>query len=319
MAGLFTRLVRPPRPPHAFVLTRERLVYVRREARIKADASLTGGSPYTVLARNLPEGALVLNGGGVPSAGAPLARVVAELLNEAGGRVPAASLVIPDSFVHVLAVDLPEPEKNVKETVEVLEWKLGKTFGDPPPPVRLAWQTAGSGTSGTRVVAIAAPEEAAASWENAFAPLRIGALETASLAISNLGRRIVQGNGFLLWADGETATTLFLKNGDLRFVRTKTTSDPDEALQEIRLAASFVANEGLRAGAEPPALDVEGLCAAGPWGSPVIERFRAFRAEAGGRDPQPLTRATLLAEAAAPKKADDDPAVLAGLCALTAD
>jgi hypothetical protein len=313
----FSRLFRSSRPPHAFVLTRDRLVYVRRDPK---EPQVLGGSGVATFSRPLPAGAFTETDWGSPVAGPLLARALGAMLEEAGRRPSVASLAVPDDFVHVLVIDVEDPEKAPKETDEILSWKLAKTYGEPAPPLRIAWQTAGPGSAGARVIAVAAPEEAVASWEAPFASLgiRIGAVETASFAVSYLGRKSVSGNGFLVWADGSAATTIFLRDGAVRFVRTKSTADPDEALQEIRLAASFVASDAARPGTEAPALDIDGACAAGPAGSPVVERFRAFRAESGGRDPSPLSRAALAPDTS-PKRKDEDPAVLVALGAMAGE
>jgi hypothetical protein len=316
----FVSLLKAARPPHAFALTRDRLVYVRRAPKKKG----TLGIPeIETFARPLPAGAFTETADGTPLAGPLLARALGAILEEAGKRPSVASLAVPDDYVHVLAVDVEDPDQSPKETDEILSWKLAKTFGEPAPPLRVAWQSAGPGATGTRVLAVAAPEEAAASWEAPFASLgiRIGAVETASLAIAALGKKAVSGSGFLVWADGDAATTIFLKDGSVRFIRTKKTSDPDEALQEIRLAASFVASDLARTGGEPPALDIDGACAAGPPGSPVVERLRAFRAESGGRDPSPLSRAALVSEpgSAGARTPIEDPSVLVALGAMAGE
>jgi hypothetical protein len=309
------------RPPHAFALTRDRLVYVRRDPKMKKGA--LGSPEIETFSRPLPAGAFTETPDGTPLAGPLLARALGAILEEAGKRPSVASLAVPDDFVHILAVDVEDPEKSPKETDEILTWKLAKSFGEPAPPLRISWQTAGSGASGTRVLAVAAPEEAAASWEAPFASLgiRIGAVETASLAIASLARKSISGSGFLVWADGDAATTIFLKDGGVRFIRTKKTPDPDEALQEIRLAASFVAADLAKPGGEPPALDIDGACAAGPPGTPVVERLRAFRAESGGRDPAPLSRAALVTEpsSAAARRQPEDPSVLVALGAMAGE
>jgi hypothetical protein len=210
--------------------------------------------------------------------------------------VGSASLVVPDDFVRVLTVDAEDAERRPREVEEILAWKFGKTFGEPVPDLRLSWQPAGPGAGGTRILALAIPEEAAASWEAPFekAGVRIGAIETASLAVSTLAVRAL-GTGFLVWAEGPSATTLFFKGGALRFLRTKETADAEEALQEIRLAASYVAAEASPPGAGngiPAALT--GPCGAGPSGSPVVEAFRAFQAQEGGTAPTALSLSALL-------------------------
>ncbi|MCK6683938.1 MAG: hypothetical protein L6R30_16170 [Thermoanaerobaculia bacterium] len=313
-----SRLFRMVRPSHAFVLTRNRLVYVGQRPG-KKGAKETDNAPVFMVSRPLPEGALKPGPRGIPVAGKEMDGVVSRLAQDIGAKITATSLCIPDDFVRVISVDVDAPEKNPKEVNEILRWKFAKMFGDTPPPLRIAWQTAGPGSEGgTRVLAMATLEETAASLEDSFqkAGIRVGALESAAVAVSYLGKRALpQGRGFVLWADGDAATTVFFREGRLRFLRTKATSDPDEALQEIRLAASFVAQGDKEEVLEQP-LDVAEPCAAGPLGSPIISRFRAFRAEQGGRDPQPITKAALFPATPVVSGAAVTDATLAGVAGV---
>jgi len=311
--------LKSPLPPHAFVVERERLVYVGRRDAKGRPAPLGMGS-LLVLSRALPAGTFREGPGGAPVAGAALAATASALAAESGAKITAASLVVPDDFVRVLAIEAEKPNESPKETEEVLRWRLARMFGDATPH-RLAWQAAENGKGPGRLLAVAAPEEAVASWEAAFAPLgiRIGGLKTAALAVAPLASRVLAGDGFLVWAPSETATTVFFAADGLKFVRTKATADVEEALQEIRLASSFV--EGAAAAppvAESAGLDVVGRCAAGPSSSPVVERFARFRAENGGVPPKTLTPANLAAAGLVPPgTAGDDAVLLPALGAMT--
>jgi hypothetical protein len=290
--------LRTKRPAHAFVLSRGRLTYVGPEPPSRS----AKGIPPTlrVLSRPLPEDAFVPGPAGIPLAAPSLAGAAARLLAEAAVKMPAAALVVPDDFVHVLVVDVEEPERHAKEVEEILTWKFGRTFGEPVPPLRLSWQEAGPGASGTRVVALTVPEEAAASWEAPFerAGIRIGAVEIESLAVSSLGSRSLSGDGLVVWAHGATASVAYFEKGSLRFLRVRTASDTLSALQEVRLTASYVAppvpstGDASPESAEPPLARIP--CAAGPYGEPVVDAFLAFRAESGGAPVVPLSLEALL-------------------------
>ena len=130
-------------------------------------------------------------------------------------------------------------------------------------------------------------EQAASSWEGPFekAGIRIGALEAAAFAISSLGAR-VPGDGFLVWTDGETATTLVYTGSQLRFARTRPYTEASEAVQDVRHAVTFGTQERP---AEAPPADIAGRCVAGPQESGVFEALRTFRAEAGASEPEVLT------------------------------
>jgi hypothetical protein len=159
------------------------------------------------------------------------------------------------------------------------------------------------------------PEPAAASWEAPFekAGIRIGALETGAFAVSALAKAASAGDSFLVWADSDTATALFYTNGSLRFARTRPIfGDADEALHEVRLAASYLGEGG--------GDDLAAPCAAGPVGSPVVQALDAFRKGRGLSGPSLLALSVLVpGVSVAPAASSSDPAVLMGLGALAGD
>lgn len=288
--------LRTKRPPHAFVLGRTRLTYVGPE---KPGRSAAGTPPAVrALTSALPEDAFVEGVSGSPVAGPSFAGAVSRLVAQASVKMPAASLVVPDEFVRVLVVEVEEPERHAREVEEILTWKFGRTFGEPVPPLRLSWRPAGPGASGTRVLALAVPEEAAGSWEAPFekAGVRIGAVEIQSLAVSSLGSGAIAGEGLVVWAHGATATVAHFQKGSLRFLRVRSAADAVAAIQELRLTASFVAPVP-----SPEASPEDGgsplvriACAAGPAGSPIVAALAAFRAEHGGPPLAPISLGALL-------------------------
>lgn len=305
---------RSPRPPHAFVLTRDRLVYVG-PADGKRRSALSAAPAFRVVSRPLPPDAFTTGPDGSPLAEPALSGALQRLLAEAGTKIRDASLVVPDAWVKLLVLDAAEPEKHEREIDDMLRWKFSRAFDGEAPDLRLAWQPAGAGAEGTRVLAVAVAEKAASSWEAPFekAGIRIGALETAAFAVSALGTRSL-GDGFLVWTDDDTTTTLVYAGSLLRFARTRSYTEPGEAVQDIRLAVTFgIPDRPAEAG---PA-DVAGRCAAGPQESPVVEELRGFRAAAGASQPEPLTLSRLAPGATVtPAEAAQDPATLAALGVL---
>jgi hypothetical protein len=317
-----TRWLRTKRPSHAFVLSRRRLAYVGPEGASKGAAGVPAS--IRVVTRALPADALAEGVAGLPVAGAAYAGAVARLLAEVAVRMPAASLVVADDFVRVLVIDAVDPEENPKEVEEVLAWKFGRTFGEPAPPLRLSWQASGPGESDTRVVALAAPEEAVASWEAPFekAGIRLGALEIESLAVSSLGLSALGGDGLVVWAPGPTATVVHFEKGSLRFVRVRSTADAFSALQELQMTASYVSPRGTAApgGTETALADGESPvvrmpCAAGPAGAPLVEMLSGFRREHGGPPPSLLSPEALVPGLRAASGVDEA-TVLAALGAM---
>ncbi len=305
---------RSPRPPHAFVLTRERLVYVGPAGPVRRPA-LAAAPAFRVLSRPLPPEAFTAGPNGSPHAGPALSGALQRLLAEVAVKIPAASLVVPDGWVKLLVVEAEEPERHAREVEEMLRWKFGRAFGEPAAALRLSWQPAGAGAEGTRILALAVEEDAVSSWEGPFekAGIRLGALETAAFAVSRLGAR-APGDRFFVWADDDTATTLVFAGGQLRFARTRPFKEAGEAVQDVRLAVVFGMPDQP---ADAPHADVAGNCAAGPPGSPVAAAMRAFREGAGAAVPDVLTLVRLLpGTTVTPAEAAQDPATLAALGAL---
>jgi hypothetical protein len=306
---------RSPRPPHAFVLGRDRLVYVGPQDPTKK--AVLGAAPaLRVVSRPLPEDAFTPGPGDVPVAGPAVAGALQRLLAEVAVKIQAASLVVPDGFAKILAVDVEDAERNQRETDEMIAWKFGRSFGEPAPELRVSWHPVGPGTAGTRILAVAVPEPAAASWEAPFekAGIRIGALETGAFAVSALSKPAPAGDSFLVWADGDTATALFFGDGTLRFARTRPVfGDAEAALHEIRLAAAYLHGGG---GGD----ELAAPCAAGPAGAAVVEALVAFRRTRGVDAPAPLALGALIPGASvAPVSSASDPAILMGLGALAGE
>jgi hypothetical protein len=273
------------RPPHAFVLTENRLVHVSlpREAR---GIRPIGGA--TVTSRDLPPGTFRPGPAGLPVAGPGLGQAISSLLPQKE-RLTAASLAVPDGFVKAATVDLePGAQKHPRELAEVLRWKVSRLYGEPSPELRITWCEAGvAPDGGTRLLVLASPEETIASLEAAFLThgIRIGALEPAALAMSAIASLALSGTGLVVFTDGPNVSTVFLEKGAVRFVRSRETAgDPEQALQEIRLAAAFVGG----ASSEGAGLDLTGEVVVEPASAPASIRFREYLVENGGKEPVSL-------------------------------
>ncbi len=80
-------------------------------------------------------------------------------------------------------------------------------------------------------------------------------------------------------------STVFLEKGAVRFLRTReAAADPEQALQEIRLAAAFVGGPS----ADGSGLDLTGEVVVVPEWAPASIRFREFLLENGGKEPVSL-------------------------------
>ena len=273
------------RPPHAFVLTQDRLVRVSLPREARGVRPIGGAS---VTSRDLPPGTFREGPAGLPVAGPGLGQAISSLLLPKD-RLTAASLAVPDGFVKAATVDLePGAQKRPKELGEMLRWKVSRLYGEPAPELRITWCEAGAAPDGgIRLLVLASPEETIVSLETAFQAhgIRIGALEPAALAMSAIASLALAGTGLVVFTEGPNVSTVFLEKGAVRFLRTReTAADPDQALQEIRLAAAFVGG----ASAEGSGLDLAGDVVVVPDSAPASVRLREFLQENGGKEPLSL-------------------------------
>lgn len=245
-----------------------------------------GGAVVT--SRDLPPGTFLPGPAGLPVVGPGLGQAISSLLPQKE-RLTAASLAVPDGFVRAATVDLePGAQKRPRELAEMLRWKVSRLYGEPAPELRITWCEAGAAPDGgTRLLVLASPEETIASLEAAFLSqgIRIGALEPAALALSALASRALGGTGLVVFTDGPSVSTVFLEKGAVRFLRSReAAADPEQALQEIRLATAFVG------GSRPEGSggDQPGDAVVLPASAPASIRFRDYLLETGGREPIPL-------------------------------
>jgi hypothetical protein len=312
--GLLARVLDPlrrswgfRRPPHAFVLTNDRLVHVALAREAQAGRKATGAR---ISSRDLPPGTFSVGAGGIPVAGPLFGQAISSLL-QPKERITAASLAVPDGFVKVATVDVEaDAAKRPRELSEVLRWKVSRLYGEPSPALRITWCDAGtSPDGGKRLLVLGAPEETVSSLEAAFSAhgIRIGVIEPAALALSAIASAAVGGTGLVVFTDGPNVSTVFLEKGDVRFLRTRDTAgDPEQALEEIRLAASFVGGVT----ADGPGPEVAGNVVVVPESAPVSARFREYRNENGGGEPSSLL--PVLVTRGFPTRVED-PALLVGL------
>ena len=171
-------LLRTPPPVHAFALGENELLYgrlsSRRDALVRVEVAPLAADWFHLG----PVGLLQVER---PVLDAALAAVLAPL-----ERAPErASLVVPNSWVRSVLVEVGSLPRQREEAEEVLRWRLKKLLPCRPDEVRLDFRP---GAENGRVLVLIALDRPLARVEEAFAEagVTIGRLEPAVLALSSL-------------------------------------------------------------------------------------------------------------------------------------
>lgn len=164
----------PVVPPHVFCLLPEGVTY----ARVRLE-----GPPGFEEARHFryPAGSAE---GGLPTREA-IAEAVKAARALAGGRLSRASVVFPDAWTRVLAVELDAMPARSEAGREMVLWKLKKLLPGHPVDLSVEWEPMPELTDEKRVLVAATPRETIAAIERAFeeSGVRIGYLAPAGLAL----------------------------------------------------------------------------------------------------------------------------------------
>jgi hypothetical protein len=231
-------------PPHVFCLLTEGVTYasVRREPPVGFAQSRHFAYPPNTL--------------GAGASGTPLftREAVAEAV-ESGrrlseGHLSRASVVFPDAWTRMLAVDfdsLPDSEPAVREMVL---WKLKKLLPGVTSDLTVVFREMAPVGAGKRLLVAAAPTETLASIEKAFesAGVRIGVLAPASLmlfeGLAPLLSARAGGEYALIHRATHSFVFLVVKDGTPLFFRQRPSEEEGgNHEQEVRLSLSYYADK----------------------------------------------------------------------------
>jgi hypothetical protein len=279
--------LRPVVPPHVFSL-------------------LPGGVTYVNVRRDPPRGfvharhfAYPAGTVGASAAGTPLytRESIAEAVEAgrrlSGGRLTRASVVFPDSWARILAIDfetLPESEDAAQE---MIRWKIRKLLPGITAELEVVSREMTSVGEGRRLLVAATPAETLRSVEQSFeaAGVRVGMLAPASLVLFEglsgaLGAR-AGGDYALVHLAPDAFVVVLARDGVPIFFRQRPVEEnADEREQEVRLSLSYYTEKlngaGLKAvwthdsagAGELPASAFP--IAATPLSSPLFDADRAF-------------------------------------------
>jgi hypothetical protein len=190
---------------------------------------------------------------GVGSSGTPLfsRAAIADVVDAgrklSGGRLSRASVVFPDSWARILAIDfdtLPESEEAVRDMVL---WKLKKLLPGISEDLSVRFdQMPRTGDGEIRLLVAAAPTETLRSIEQAFenAGVRVGLLAPASLALfeglSPVLGPLAGGDYGILHRSPGSLVFVIARDGGPVFFRQRPGEESDEDQdQEVRMSLSY--------------------------------------------------------------------------------
>ena len=291
-------------PPHVFCLLDDGVTY----ARVRRDAP-----PGFEEVRRFPfpAGSLTKGASGVPL---PTREAIAEAVKAAralsDGRLKQASVVIPDSWVRILPVEMESLPADDAAGREMVLWKLKKLVPGIPAEMALVYEPMPELSDERRVLVAAMPRELVDAIERAFEELsvRVGYLAPASLALlEGLAPTLsaaAGGDYALLHRSREVLTFLIARGTVPIFFRQRPADEDEEHDREARLSLSYYA-ERLKG----PGLAAVYVHDDRP-GRP-LERFSAFAVP-----PVAVTGALLSAERGFDERIAARPELLAGFAAV---
>lgn len=237
-------LLRPVVPPHVFSL-------------------LPGGVTYANVRREPPRGfvharhfAYPAGTVGASAAGTPLyaREAIAEAVEAgrrlSGGRLTRASVVFPDSWARILAIDFETLTGSGDAEREMVRWKVRKLLPGITSELDVVFRDMTPGGEGRRLLVAATPTETLKSVEASFeaAGVRVGMLAPASLVLFEglsgvLGAR-AGGDYALVHLAPDAFVLVLARDGAPIFFRQRPIEEePEEHEQEIRLSLSYYAEK----------------------------------------------------------------------------
>ncbi len=236
--------LRPVVPPHVFSL-------------------LPGGVTYSNVRREPPRGfvharhfAYPAGTVGASAAGTPL--YTREAVSEAveagrrlsGGRLTRASVVFPDSWARILAVDFETLPGSDDAAREMIQWKVRKLLPGVTAELDVVSRDMTPGGEGRRLLVAATPTETLRSVEQSFeaAGVRVGMLAPSSLVLfeglSGALAARAGGDYALVHIAPDALVLVLARDGAPIFFRQRPIEeDPEEHEQEIRLSLSYYAEK----------------------------------------------------------------------------
>jgi len=171
-------LLRTPPPPHTFALGEDQLLYGRLSRRRDALAHVEKATFASEWFHLGPVGLLQVDR-------QALAAALAAVLGRVEKAPSHASLVIPNSWVRSVVVDVTNLPRQRQEAEDVVRWRLKKVLPCRPEEVRLDFRALGD--SG-RVLALLALDKPLAGVEETFAAggVQLGRIEPAVLAMTTM-------------------------------------------------------------------------------------------------------------------------------------
>jgi hypothetical protein len=233
--------VGPVVPPHVFCLLEEGVTYarIRREPVPGFEEARHFRYPGQSLAK------------GAGNAPLPTREALAEAVKAAralsGGRLHRASVLFPDAWARVLAVELEAPVSADDAGSQMLLWKLKKLLPQTSGEMALLYRTMPALDGENRVLVAAIPRETIDAIEASFEALgvKVGYLAPASLALfEGLAPTLAAsaGGDYALLHRSSGGLTFLIGRADKPlFFRQRPPEEDEDHDREARLSLSYYA------------------------------------------------------------------------------
>jgi Tfp pilus assembly PilM family ATPase len=237
--------LRPVVPPHVFCLLPEGVTYARVRAGDPAGFEEVRHFRY-------PAGSTTA---GAEGATLPTRESLAEAVKAAralaGGRLARASVIFPDTWARVLAVEVDAIPDADDAGREMVLWKLRKILPGHPTDLAIAYAPMPELADEKRVLVAATPRTTVEALESAFEAcgVRVGYLAPASLALfeglAATLSRAASGDYALLHRTGSTLTFFIARGTTPIFYRQRPpeSDDGNDHEREARLSLSYYAEK----------------------------------------------------------------------------
>ncbi len=227
--------------PHVFCLLEEGVTY----ARVRSDPS-----PGFDEARHFryPSGSL---GKGASDVVLLTREAIAEAVKAAralsGGRLTSATVLYPDVWARILAIEIESMPADDAAGAEMLRWKLKKLLPQLTGDIALAYEPMASLSEENRVLVATTPREAIDAIERSFEELgvRVGYLAPSSLALfEGLAPTLAaaaSGDYALLYRSSGALSFLIGRGDAPIFFRQRPHEEDEDHDREARLSLSYYA------------------------------------------------------------------------------
>jgi Tfp pilus assembly PilM family ATPase len=226
-------------PPDVIILDSEALVHVRM-ARGKKAPQIVQAKSYRLAADTFVPGVVTPQ----LTNEASLAEALRRLRMESG-RWDRASLLLPDSWLRINILDVPNFPESSKEAEDIVRWSLKRTMPIDSDLLRIRHEVLSRSGTSSKVLAISAMDQTLTAIENVFeaAGIAVVVIEPIGLNIWNaiaVHEPNTSRDRIFFYIRPDEFTTAAFRGSQPLFIRSRNLLGDRTVEQEIKLSASYL-------------------------------------------------------------------------------